>query len=112
VEALPELRQAARLVWAILRAVHRVLPASQEVEAMSHGASVPGDRGDAVNHPAHYNMGAIEPIDVIEDWKLGFHAGNVVKYLSRAAHKGHELEDLKKAEFYLRRLIALKEKER
>ena len=60
---------------------------------------------DAVNSPAHYNAGKIEVIDAIEDWKLGFHEGNVVKYVARAKHKGRELEDLKKGRWYLDRLI-------
>lgn len=60
---------------------------------------------DAVNHPAHYTTGKIEVIDAIEDWKLGFHEGNVVKYIARAKHKGRELEDLKKAAWYLQRKI-------
>ncbi len=61
-----------------------------------------------VNHPPHYNTGVIEVIDAIEDWKLGFHLGNVVKYVSRAPHKGNEAQDLKKACWYLiRRMEAL-----
>lgn len=58
-----------------------------------------------VNNPSHYNAGSIEVIEVIEDWKLGFHAGNVIKYIARAAHKGTMLTDLKKAQWYLNRLI-------
>lgn len=42
---------------------------------------------DAVDHPAHYNTGSIEVIDFIEDQRLGFHLGNVVKYICRAPHK-------------------------
>lgn len=53
--------------------------------------------------------GSTEVIDAIEDWDLGFHSGNVVKYVARAKHKGGELEDLRKARWYLDRLIALKE---
>ena len=64
---------------------------------------------DGVNHPAHYNAGKIEVIDFIEDQQLCFHAGNVVKYVARAPHKGRELEDLKKAAWYLNRLIEFKE---
>ena len=60
---------------------------------------------DAVNHPQHYNTGTIEVIDAIEDWNLGFHEGNVVKYVARAKHKGTELQDLKKAVWYLQRRI-------
>jgi len=65
---------------------------------------------EKVNHPAHYNVGGIEVIDAIEAWDLGFHAGNVVKYVARAGHKGSELEDLKKAAWYLGRLIGVEEK--
>ena len=61
---------------------------------------------DAVNHPSHYNAGRIEVITVIEDWKLGFHEGNAVKYIARAAHKGNRLQDLQKACWYLDRIIA------
>jgi uncharacterized protein DUF3310 len=63
-----------------------------------------------VNHPAHYNVGKIEVIDAIEDWALGFHLGNVVKYCARADRKGKPLEDLKKAHWYLTREIARREK--
>lgn len=59
----------------------------------------------AVNHPSHYNTGKIEVIDAIEDWCLGFHEGNVIKYVARAKHKGKELEDLKKAAWYFERRI-------
>ncbi len=58
-----------------------------------------------VDHPSHYNQGQIEVIDFIEDQKLGFHEGSIVKYVSRAKHKGKELEDLKKAQWYLTRKI-------
>lgn len=60
---------------------------------------------DAVNHPSHYTQGNIEVIDYIEDKKLGYHLGNVVKYVSRAGHKNNALEDLKKARWYLNRKI-------
>lgn len=65
------------------------------------------DRGPAtaVNHPKHYNMGTFEVIDVIEDWQLDFNLGNAVKYIARAPHKGNQLEDLKKAAWYLDRAI-------
>lgn len=60
----------------------------------------------SVDKPAHYAHGQIEPITAIEDWKLGFCLGNVVKYVARAGHKGSPLEDLKKAQWYLNREIA------
>ena len=62
-------------------------------------------RREAVNHPPHYNQGNIEVIDAIEDWGLDFNAGNVVKYVARHQHKAEPLEDLKKARWYLDRII-------
>ena len=62
-------------------------------------------RREAVNHPSHYNSGNIEVIDAIEDWKLDFNAGNVVKYVARHQHKANPVEDLKKARWYLDRII-------
>lgn len=63
---------------------------------------------DMVNHPPHYTKGGIETIDFIEAKGLNYFRGNVIKYVTRAGHKGDidtELEDLRKAEFYLRREI-------
>lgn len=60
---------------------------------------------DNVNHPPHYKTGGIETIDFIEAKDLGYHLGNVIKYVTRAKHKGTELEDLKKAQWYLERAI-------
>ena len=64
---------------------------------------------DAVNNPPHYTTGKIEVIDFIEDKQLGFHLGNVVKYVARADYKGKPIEDLKKAAWYLSREIARRE---
>ena len=60
---------------------------------------------DAINHPAHYARAEHEPIDVVEAGGLGFHLGNVVKYIARESMKGAALEDLKKARRYLDRYI-------
>ena len=62
-----------------------------------------------VKNPDHYG-GASNPyeaIKVIEHWNLDFHLGNTVKYISRAGKKDptKEIEDLKKALFYLDRKI-------
>ena len=62
-------------------------------------------KADPVNHPAHYKVGGIETIDFIEAKKLGYNLGNVVKYLTRADHKGNKLQDLRKAQWYLEREI-------
>ena len=65
---------------------------------------------ETVNHPSHYNMG-IEAIDYIESHNMNFNMGNVIKYVTRAKYKGTELEDLKKASWYLNREIENLEKE-
>lgn len=65
---------------------------------------------DEINHPQHYTQGKIEPIDVIEDWQLGYHLGQVIKYIARADFKGSRLTDLKKASWYLMREIVRLEK--
>ena len=62
-------------------------------------------RVDNVNHPPHYKVGGIEVIDFIESKKFNYNLGNVIKYVSRADHKGNRLEDLKKARWYLDREI-------
>ena len=58
-----------------------------------------------VNHPNHYGGedNVYEAIKVIDAWELGFSLGNTVKYISRAGKKNpdKELEDLKKAKWYL-----------
>ena len=60
---------------------------------------------DKVNHPSHYTSGKIEVIDFIEDWELDFTTANIIKYVVRSPYKNNALEDLKKAKFYLERLI-------
>lgn len=62
---------------------------------------------DNVNHPSHYTDGKIEVIDFIEDKKLNYHRGNAIKYIARAGkkHKNKEVEDLRKAIWYLEREI-------
>jgi len=65
---------------------------------------------EAVNHPSHYGGDTpYEVIKVLEAWQLGFHLGNVVKYVARSDKKSNELEDLKKAKWYLERYITLLE---
>lgn len=64
---------------------------------------------DPVNAPAHYTTGGIETIDYLvaklsPEQFQGFLIGNVMKYVSRYPHK-NGLEDLKKARWYLNKLI-------
>jgi len=66
---------------------------------------------DMVNSPNHYKEGGIETIDFIEakateEEFRGYLKFNVIKYLSRAKYKGHDLQDLKKAQWYLNRLVS------
>ena len=64
-----------------------------------------GKEVDLVNNPPHYTTGGIETIDFIEAKGLGYNLGNVVKYITRADHKGNRIEDLRKAKWYLEREI-------
>lgn len=59
---------------------------------------------DPVSHPVHYNQGKIEVIDFILDQKMNYIEGNVIKYVSRYKNK-NGLQDLEKAQFYLKKLI-------
>jgi len=58
-----------------------------------------------VDHPKHYNQGQHEVIDIIEDWGLGFHCGNVIKYVARHNMKGEPKKDIEKAIWYLQRYL-------
>jgi len=61
---------------------------------------------EAVNHPPHYNQyKGLEIIDLVE--QMNFNRGNAVKYIARAGFKDQstEIEDLKKAAWYLNREI-------
>lgn len=74
---------------------------------------------DNVNHPSHYNwLNGLEVIDITR--QLDFDIGNAVKYLLRAGHKKEqgyngkdkEIEDLKKAIWYINDKIKMLENER
>lgn len=60
---------------------------------------------ERVDHPNWYNQGSIEVIDFIEDQKMSFTEGSVIKYTCRYKYKGKRMEDLFKAKFHLDRLI-------
>lgn len=67
------------------------------------------EKKENVNHPSHYGgaSNVYEAIKVIDAWELGFALGNTVKYISRAGKKdkSKEIEDLKKALWYLQHHI-------
>ena len=65
---------------------------------------------DPVNHPPHYKVGGIETIDYMkakstfEEFR-GHLRLTAIKYLSRTGYKDDALQDLKKAQWYLNKLI-------
>jgi hypothetical protein len=81
-----------------------------------HRNPPPPPEKEQVNHPKHYGGqdNPYEAIKVIDAWELGFSLGNTVKYISRAGKKGKdkELEDLRKALWYLEHHIKTIEKDR
>jgi len=72
---------------------------------------------DNVNNPSHYTQGKVECIDAIESAtvnKIGLDAvctANIIKYIWRCENK-NGLEDLKKAQWYLDKLIKHNEQKR
>jgi len=65
---------------------------------------------DTINSPPHYQNGTLETIEIMEhqmsvDRFLGYLEGSIIKYISRYEYKKNPLEDLKKAEWFLRKLI-------
>ena len=64
---------------------------------------------DQVNNPKHYTShpSGIECLEITRH--MGFNLGNVIKYIWRADLKGKNIEDLKKAAFYLQDEIKLRE---
>lgn len=69
---------------------------------------------DIVNHPSHYETDGIECIDAmiasqgkasVEEYCIN----NAFKYIWRSKHKGSEIEDIKKAIWYLNKFIALRD---
>lgn len=72
-----------------------------------------GNNYDMINHPKHYTRGKIEVVDFIEDQRLNYHRGNVIKYICRAGFKdpSKEIEDLRKAKWFIEREINLLKKD-
>lgn len=67
---------------------------------------------DVVNNPKHYTQGTVECIDALESMAVGYTdttqcclAWQVAKYIWRAPLKGNMSEDLRKARWYLDRLL-------
>lgn len=65
---------------------------------------------DDVERPSHYNTGAVECIEGLEaclsaEEYQGYLRGNAMKYLWRCSYKGSMVKDLKKATWYIERLV-------
>ena len=58
---------------------------------------------DPVNHPSHYTQYEHEVIELTE--QLDFCVGNACKYILRAPYKGNEIQDLRKALWYIDRSV-------
>lgn len=89
--------------------IQMAMPSLEQVDRVVNGLG--GAAKDMVNHPPHYCSGGVECIDAIraalgEDGYRAWLRGNAIKYLWRCDKKHlSPLEDLKKAEFYVARLI-------
>lgn len=62
-------------------------------------------------HADRHNTRKIEFINAIDSWELDFYTGNIAKHIARYRYKQDPIADLKKAKWYLQRLIELGEKE-
>ena len=58
---------------------------------------------ETINHPDHYKGNRFEAIDIIEDYELNFNLGSTLKYVLRAGKKNDAIEDLQKAEWFIKR---------
>lgn len=80
------------------------------VGKLMHPADTPKEESCPVERPDHYNTGSIEAIEAIRasmdsEQYFGYLKGNVMKYLWRYDYKEKPVEDLRKADWYLNRLI-------
>ena len=89
-------------------------PAMQEAHdiLIEEGCTLDLEWGeDVVNKPLHYNSGGVECIEAIEasmelEAFQGYLKGNILKYIWRMSYKGKALEDCKKSQWYLNKLIS------
>ena len=82
----------------------------KEEEAKQFPEAFEGDDWKSINKPSHYNRKNVEAIKAIEASMseiefLGYLKGNVEKYLWRYAYKNTPSQDLKKAQWYLSKMI-------
>jgi hypothetical protein len=88
----------------------KILMNRQEQKRIEHiGAAIRANEQQVGG--AHYAVKAIQPWDFIIANNIGYLEGNIIKYISRWKDKGG-VEDLKKAQHYLQKLIETHDKER
>lgn len=76
--------------------------------------TLPNKQKEMVNHPSHYKNNTFECIDIMldvfgKDKTVAFCELNAFKYLWRSNNKGTDIQDKKKAIWYLNKYIELKE---
>jgi hypothetical protein len=100
-------------MWDALRKKHPPIANNPLTNALkSYAAEAEKEAEDMVTAPRHYNTGNIECIDAIEESMSsiafkGYLKGNCMKYLWRYDYKGKQVEDLKKAGWYLQKLTEM-----
>jgi uncharacterized coiled-coil protein SlyX len=100
-------------MWDALRKKHSPIENNPLTNALkSYAAEAEKEAEDMVTAPRHYNTGNIECIDAIEESMSsiafkGYLKGNCMKYLWRYDYKGKQVEDLKKAGWYLQKLTEM-----
>lgn len=104
-EIATETKTNPKLVYVVRHGLKKAKPAPVIPSNTLTISVAKNPQADLVNHPPHYKVGGIETIDFIEAKKLNYNLGNVVKYITRADHKGNRKEDLEKAMWYLKREI-------
>tara|TARA_B110000908_G_scaffold164474_1_gene212582 strand:+ start:627 stop:1013 length:387 start_codon:yes stop_codon:yes gene_type:complete len=116
---MDRLNDATRFDWDRIRnresdhrdtIINRYVEAAEEEQDRMDNRMLEAHSEDVVNNPAHYNAGGIECIEAIEasmsvEAFEGYLKGNCLKYLWRMSYKGKALEDTKKAQWYLQKLI-------
>jgi hypothetical protein len=99
--------RALKGIWAANHAVNETPVVKDSLTTESNSPEIPNSSSDPIN-PSHYKQGGIECIEAIKaatgDGFIGYLRGNVMKYLWRYKEKGG-VDDLKKARWYLDRLI-------
>lgn len=100
----------------IIYSIDRFMPVEAKKEEPKEELVVVNEEivEDVVNAPSHYLFGGIQPLDYMKakmshEAYMGYLQGNVFKYVSRAGKKDDVVQDLKKAQFYLNRLVATME---